>query len=185
MKPSIEKQKESARKQIRMLTGAGDPDPKSWFQYPWDPEPLGPPIEWDSGKTAQCDPLPTDKVNPMIQAAAAKEGIRPELVRAVMEQESALRPCAVSNKGAQGLMQLMPAVQQEFNVRDPFDPAQNINGGARYLKQLMTKYNGDLDLVLAAYNAGPARVDQDGRVPDIAETKAYVQAIRKKLDAKP
>lgn len=182
MKASLQKQRESARKQIRAITGAPDPDGRSWFQYPWNPDPLGPPIEFDPPK-AQCEPMALDKVNPLIEAAAKREGVSADLVRAVMEQESALRPCAVSSKGAQGLMQLMPSVQQEFGVRDPFDPAQSIDAGTRYLKQLLGRYKGNLDLVLAAYNAGPARVDKDGGVPAIPETKQYVEAVRKKLPA--
>ena len=116
-----------------------------------------------------------------IETTAKAQDVKPELLRAVMEQESAYRPCAVSSKGAQGLMQLMPATAQELGVIDPFDPKENISAGAKFLKQLMDKYAGDLPKALGAYNAGPANVDQAGGVPDIPETKNYVDAILKKM----
>jgi soluble lytic murein transglycosylase-like protein len=121
----------------------------------------------------------------MIDAAAQSHSVQPKLLRAVMEQESGLRPCALSSKGAQGLMQLMPDTAGQFGVDDAFDPKQNIEGGARYLKELLDKYKGDLPLALGAYNAGPASVDQAGKVPDIPETRDYVAAILKKLAASP
>ena len=117
----------------------------------------------------------------MVEGAARKAGIDANLLQAVASQESAWRPCAVSVKGAQGLMQLMPATAQELGVRDPFDPAQNLAGGAALLKQLMTRYSGDLNRVLGAYNAGPARVDAAGGIPAIPETMNYVEAILGKL----
>jgi soluble lytic murein transglycosylase-like protein len=92
-----------------------------------------------------------------------------------------LRPCAISAKGAQGLMQLMPDTAQQLAVLDVFDPKENIEAGAKYLKQLIDKYKGDLKLALGAYNAGPTTVDQAGGIPDIQETKDYVEAILKRL----
>jgi soluble lytic murein transglycosylase-like protein len=95
----------------------------------------------------------------------------------VIKQESGFRPCAVSPVGAQGLMQLMPDTADQLRVADAFDPAQNVNGGAAYLKQLLTKYKGDIKLTLGAYNAGPKRTDDAGGVPNIPETQNYVASI--------
>ena len=107
------------------------------------------------------------------------------LLRAVIGQESAFHPCAVSSKGAQGLMQLMPEVASRLGVKDIFDPKQNVEAGAQYLKELLDKYKGDLSRALAAYNAGPAAVDQANGIPDIPETREYVESILGHLSAKP
>jgi soluble lytic murein transglycosylase-like protein len=128
-----------------------------------------------------CDPISESELAPLIETAAKAHAIQPKLLRAVMEQESGFRPCAISPKGAQGLMQLMPDTAGQFGVRDPFDPQQNIAAGAAFLKQLLDKYQGDLSLVLGAYNAGPAAVDQSGGVPGIPETRNYIDAIRRRL----
>ena len=104
-----------------------------------------------------------------------------DLVNAVIDRESGARPCAVSVKGAQGLMQLMPAVASELGVKDAFDPKQNVDGGTKLLKQLLTKYNGDVGLALGAYNAGSARVDREGGIPKIPETINYVSDILTKV----
>jgi soluble lytic murein transglycosylase-like protein len=99
----------------------------------------------------------------------------------VIQQESGARPCAVSSKGALGLMQLMPATSDQFGVNDPFDAEQNINAGARLLRQLLTRYSGDVSKTLAAYNAGPGRVDQTDGIPSIPETVHYVSSILSSL----
>jgi soluble lytic murein transglycosylase-like protein len=124
-----------------------------------------------------CDPLPKPQLFQMIQAAAQQQGVDPALVREVARQESAFRPCAVSNKGAEGLMQLMPSTQAQFDVTDPFDPAQSLDAGAKLLKQLLDRYHGDLSLALSAYNSGAGRVDKAGGIPDIPETKNYIFSI--------
>ncbi len=124
-----------------------------------------------------CDPVPKPQLFEMIQAAAEQQGVDPALVREVARQESAFRPCAVSNKGAEGLMQLMPATQAQFDVTDPFDPGQSLDAGAKLLKQLLDRYHGDLTLALSAYNSGAGRVDKTGGIPDIPETKNYVFSI--------
>jgi soluble lytic murein transglycosylase-like protein len=98
-----------------------------------------------------------------------------------MQQESGFRPCAISPKGARGLMQLMPATLEQFKVEDAFDPTANIEAGAAFLKQLLDKYKGDMKLALAAYNAGPAAVDKAGAIPDIKETRDYVESILRKV----
>jgi soluble lytic murein transglycosylase-like protein len=128
-----------------------------------------------------CDPLPAKDVNALVDTAAKQEGVKPDLIHAVMEQESAFKPCAISAKGAEGLMQLLPSTADELHVADPFDPAQNVSAGAKLLRMLLDKYGGDTRLALGAYNAGGDRVDKSGGVPDITETQDYVSAILSRL----
>jgi soluble lytic murein transglycosylase-like protein len=110
-------------------------------------------------------------------AAARRHGLDPDLVMAVVSVESGFRPQAVSPKGAQGLMQLMPKTASSLGVADALDPAQNLDGGARYLGQLLTLYGGDLTRALAAYNAGEGAVDRHRGVPPYRETRAYVKKV--------
>ncbi|HET9598062.1 MAG TPA: lytic transglycosylase domain-containing protein [Anaeromyxobacteraceae bacterium] len=113
-----------------------------------------------------------------IQAAAERFGLAPPLLKAVMAVESNFDPSAISVKGATGLMQLMPATAREMYVVDLYDPAQNIEGGARYLRALQDRFGGNLEQVLAAYNAGPEAVRRSGgAVPNIPETRAYVRKV--------
>jgi len=115
---------------------------------------------------------------PLIREHASQQGIRPDLVRAVIQVESAFNPRAVSPKGAMGLMQLMPATAKQFGAIDPFNPAENIRAGVSYLRQLLDRYDHDEQLALAAYNAGPGAVDQYGsQVPPYTETQDYVRKI--------
>ncbi len=115
---------------------------------------------------------------PLIRQHASQRGIRPDLVRAVIQVESAFNPRAVSPKGAMGLMQLMPATAKQFGVIDPFNPAENIRAGVSYLRQLLDRYDHDERLALAAYNAGPGAVDKYGsKVPPYKETQNYVLKI--------
>lgn len=132
-----------------------------------------------------CEPIRPAQVSPVIDRAARREGLEPALLRAVISQESAWRPCALSRKGALGLMQLMPETAAILGVDNPFDPAQNVDGGARYLRHLLGRYDGDLALALAAYNSGPTRVDEAGGVPPIPETVEYVLSILRRLTSAP
>lgn len=117
----------------------------------------------------------------MIDVAAQREDIDPALVREVARQESGFQPCAVSPKGAEGLMQLMPATQIQLQVQNPFSAQESLEAGSKLLKQLLDRYHGDLPQALSAYNAGPARVDAAGGVPKIPETQNYVVNILKRL----
>jgi hypothetical protein len=168
----------------------------SFFQTPWLSEVTARPevgiasAETTAGQssgTASFEPPASDC--PRIQGAELDHMIArvslgrvsPKVVSAVIAQESGGRPCAVSHKGAMGLMQIMPDLASDMKLADPFDPEQNVEAGVRYLGQLMERYGGDLRLALAAYNAGPARVDSSGGVPDLEETKAYVSSILRKV----
>jgi soluble lytic murein transglycosylase-like protein len=113
----------------------------------------------------------------VIHTASMESGVDEALIRAIIHAESAFNPRAMSLKGAQGLMQLMPGTAGDMGVLDAFDPAQNIRGGARYLGLLMKNFNGDVRLVAAAYNAGPAAVQHYNGVPPYAETEVYVQRV--------
>lgn len=123
-------------------------------------------------------PLNTHAFRNEIEAAAQFSAVEESLIRAIIHAESAYQPDAQSPKGAQGLMQLMPATQQELKVSDPFDPALNIDGGARYLSDLLLEFNGDVGLAAAAYNAGSSAVKKYGGVPPYEETREYVRRVR-------
>jgi soluble lytic murein transglycosylase-like protein len=174
MAQSLAKQRVAAMAQISSVMGKAPTPAPSFFTVPWveTPVPFSAP---------PCDPLPAAELDKLAAQGAEQEGVKAELIKAVISEESGGRPCAVSWKGAQGLMQLMPATSEQFGVRDPFDPRQNVSTGAKLLKQLLVKYNNDLSLALAAYNAGEGRVDRDGGVPAIPETQNYVNDIKAKL----
>ncbi|CAK8714843.1 MAG: protein of unknown function (DUF4124) [Candidatus Electronema aureum] len=112
-----------------------------------------------------------------IQQAARVHHVDPMLIKAVIKTESGFNRYAVSSKGAQGLMQLMPGTSRYLNISDPFDPWQNIYGGTRYLREMLDNFNGDVHLSLAAYNAGPTRVMKSGGIPRIPETVDYVGKV--------
>ena len=175
---SIEVQRESVRKQRELA--------REWRLPAAEPSGSDPAVSGLAGSVltgsdGDCDPIADPELTPLIDAAAQNHQLDSRLLRGVMQQESAFRPCAVSAKGARGLMQLMPATLEQFNVADGFDPKANLEAGASYLKQLVDKYGGDLKLALAAYNSGPATVDKAGAIPDIKETRDYVDSILKKI----
>jgi len=173
MAVSLEKQRVSITKQVDALIGRTVTPTASFYTVPW--------IDFPSFVLPPCDPLPAELLDKLVGESAQQEGVQPDLIRAVIDQESGGRPCAISSKGAQGLMQIMPAVAAQFGVHDPFDPKQNVGAGTRLLKQLLAKYNGDMKLTLAAYNAGSGRVDSEGGVPPISETVNYVIDVLSKL----
>jgi soluble lytic murein transglycosylase-like protein len=163
---SIERQRASVSAQQAALA-ARNP---AFFAYAALPEPAFVP-------QAACERIPLARVREIVEEGARKTGLDAGLVRAVVRKESAYDTCATSVKGAQGLMQLMPSVQTQFGVADPYDPGQNVEAGTRLLKQLLTQYGGDLAKALGAYNAGPAQVEKWGGVPPIPETQKYVVDI--------
>lgn len=130
---------------------------------------------------ANSTPAPSspgaDVLRQLVQETAHKHNLDPNLVSAVISTESNWNTSAISRKGAQGLMQLVPETAQQFGVYNPFDPAQNVDAGVRYLSMLLDRYNGDLAKALAAYNAGPSAVDRWGGVPNFRETREYVQKV--------
>jgi hypothetical protein len=135
-----------------------------------------------SGSTISRSPsalstAPSDRLDQIVHEAAERHKVDPELVKAVISTESGWNPYAISRKGAVGLMQLVPGTAQRYGVGNPFDPAQNVEGGTTYLKTLLDRYNGDLSKSLAAYNAGERAVDRSGGVPPFWETRRYVQKV--------
>ncbi len=128
-------------------------------------------------RTASKAPAPD--LGALVERVAAKYGLDPGLLRAVVQVESDFDPGAVSSAGAMGLMQLMPDTAGLLGVRNPFDPLENLEGGARYLKSMIDRFHGDLKLALAAYNAGPGAVDYHGGVPPYRETLSYLRKINR------
>jgi len=113
----------------------------------------------------------------LISSAARTYDLDPALIKAVIKAESAFDPRAVSFKGAKGLMQLMPGTAHDMNVTDAFNPRENIAGGSRYLRYLLDRYRGDVKLALAAYNMGPERIKENKSIPQIRETRLYLQRV--------
>ncbi len=133
---------------------------------------------WRNSVNWNTTPLINDKFNLEIASAAKKHGLQTALLKAVIHAESAFKPKAVSSAGAQGLMQLMPLTQKTYQVSNPYDPLQNINGGAAYLKHLKNTYSS-MDVYLAAYNSGETAVERYGRaIPPFPETREYVRRVK-------
>lgn len=167
---SVQRQIETAKKQVAAVSRLQTT--KASIPLPWLSESeLGPAI-----KAADCEAIEPEELRRLV-ADVATDAVSSELISAVIRQESANRPCAVSAKGAMGLMQLMPDTAREMAVGDPFDPKQNLEAGVRYLGQLLQRYDRDVSRALAAYNAGPGRVDAANGIPNIAETQSYVKNI--------
>lgn len=131
-----------------------------------------------TGKSHESLNLDRDGVEKLVREAAERHNVDPALVRAVIETESNWNPSAVSRKGAVGLMQLIPTTAQRFGVDDLYSPQQNVDAGVKYLRTLLERYNGNLDLALAAYNAGEGAVDRAHGVPSFRETRNYVQRVQ-------
>ena len=152
------------------------------------PKPLAAAKPSEGEKTPSPDPTTADadkrvSIHGSIAAAARKYNLPSTLIHSVIRAESSFRADAVSPAGAQGLMQLMPATARELGVTDPFDVEQNIDGGARYLRQMLDRFDGDLKVALAAYNAGPGTVQRyDGDVP-YRETREYVRRVLAEMEA--
>ncbi len=124
-----------------------------------------------------------ENYKPLIENIAAKYDLDPHLVAGLIKQESNFNSRAVSKAGAMGLMQLMPQTARSMGVKDPFDPAQNIEGGSRYLRQMLNHFKGNIVLAIAAYNAGPGNVEKYGnRIPPFTETQNYVRSVAKHAD---
>lgn len=123
------------------------------------------------------DSKSTSDYHSIVHEKASNYNLDPSLIKAVITTESNWNSRAISRKGAMGLMQLMPATAVDMNVSNPLDPEENIEGGTKYLKYLLERFNGDLTLALAAYNAGPKTVEKFGYVPPISETKQYVNKV--------
>jgi hypothetical protein len=174
MAESLARQRVAAMAQVKAVMGKTPTPATSFFTVPWveTPVPFSQP---------PCDPVPATELDKLVLENSEQQGVKEDLIRGVIDQESGGRPCAVSWKGAQGLMQLMPATSEVLGVKDPFDPRQSVEAGTRLLKQLLTKYNNNVTLALAAYNAGEAQVDKSGGVPHIPETQNYVNSIESKL----
>jgi Transglycosylase SLT domain len=134
--------------------------------------PIGP--RQPASPLAPAAPTPFDE---MIRVIADRYDVEYALVKAVIKAESGFNHLAISPKGAQGLMQLMPETAAEVRVQDAFLPQENIEGGVKYLRRMLERYDGNLALAVAAYNAGPTRVDEAGGVPDIAETREYLARV--------
>lgn len=142
--------------------------------------------------TESDDPIPTAPelqkktadLNQVVAAASGKHQIDPDLITSVIHAESSFNSKAVSPKGAQGLMQLMPQTASRLGVTNAFDPSANVDAGTQYLRELLLRYNGDMAKALAAYNAGPLRVQQYHGVPPYRETRAYVAQVIKEFNRK-
>jgi soluble lytic murein transglycosylase-like protein len=131
-----------------------------------------------TGHSRPAVEMSRDGVEKIVREAADRHSVDPALVRAVIETESNWNPRAWSHKGAGGLMQLIPTTAQRYGASDVFDPQQNINAGVKHLKWLLERYNGNLDLALAAYNAGEGAVDRVHGIPSFRETRNYVQKVQ-------
>ncbi len=121
--------------------------------------------------------IPSTQLEALVDQNAQSQAVDPALVKAIIANESGFNASATSSVGAQGLMQLMPGTASALGVTDAYDPAQNVAGGTKYIRQLLDRFNGDVRLAVAAYNAGPGAVEKYGGVPPYAETQNYVQNV--------
>ncbi len=131
-----------------------------------------------TGRSRPAMDMDRDGVEKIVREAADRHRMDPALVRAVIQTESNWNPKAYSHKGAGGLMQLIPTTAQRYGAYDVFDPQQNIDAGVKYLRTLLERYNGNLEMALAAYNAGEGAVDRVHGIPSFRETRSYVQRVQ-------
>jgi soluble lytic murein transglycosylase-like protein len=169
MEPSLAKQRASVRMQVEAVAAVTGPATTSWTMPTSLPDAPG------------CEAVSGPELARLIEDIAPRQNVNPALVREVARQESGFRPCAISPKGAAGLMQLMPSTQAQFQVKNPFSPKESLEAGSKLLRDLLDRYHGNLSLALSAYNAGADTVDKAGRVPQIPETKNYVFEILNRL----
>jgi soluble lytic murein transglycosylase-like protein len=172
--PAPEPKAAAARKPVSPVRPAAQPARaarKEWS--PFEP----PAAAMRPAATVTAVPATPAHVEAVIQDAAKRHDVDPELVKAIVRVESNFNPRAVSHKGAMGLMQLVPGTAQRLGVSNVFSPVENVDGGVRYLKYLLGLFDGDLKLSLAAYNAGPGAVERHGGVPPYRETQNYVKKI--------
>jgi len=173
-----------------------EPDPPPAPSQPENTQPAEPPPESAAparialAPQSQTPIVDRESLNLMVNGAGQRHQIDPDFINSVIRAESGFNNRAVSKKGAQGLMQLMPGTASQLGVSNAFDPNANVDGGTKYLRELLEKYNYDVPKALAAYNAGPGRVDRYRGVPPYSETQAYVARIirdynRKKLAENP
>lgn len=129
------------------------------------------------GPPRSVESAPPEDLEELIAKYSSMRSLDPALVRAVIQVESGGRPLALSHKGAMGLMQLMPATARQLAVEDPYDAEQNVSGGTRYLSRMLDLFDGNLELALSGYNAGPEAVNRYGGIPPYAETRSYVERV--------
>ncbi|MEX2301740.1 MAG: lytic transglycosylase domain-containing protein [Bryobacterales bacterium] len=186
---SLEKQRAAAERQRRSVERqmlAVRPEPAVYTAPAYTaPARVVAAATWTGAADAGCERIPPPQISNYLESVAERESLDPDLLHVVIAQESSFFPCAVSHKGAMGMMQLMPATAADLGVTNPFDAKENIDGGARYLGYLLQRFGGDLKLALAAYNAGPTRVDNYRGVPPFPETVDYVSRIMGRLPAMP
>jgi hypothetical protein len=133
-------------------------------------------------RTSRCSPMLDEELAWVVSGVTRKYAIESALLRAIIDTESSRRPCVTSDRGAIGLMQLMPGTAKQLGVDDPYDPQSNVEAGARYLKLMLKRYDNDLPRALSAYNAGPGVTDRHAGVPPIPETQKYVQTVLRRVE---
>ncbi|MCC7342619.1 MAG: lytic transglycosylase domain-containing protein [Bryobacterales bacterium] len=182
---ALARQASSIQKQIGRTRGSGTFFISSWFTDAPPASSFAPASTLAANAPEDCEPLDAAIAEAYIRDSAKREGVSSDLIREVVRKESGFRPCAVSPKGAMGMMQLTAATAASLGIDDPYDPRQNIDGGVRLMKRLLEKYKGRPDLALAAYNAGEGAVNAHQGVPAYDETQEYVSTIMKRVFEEP